>query len=142
MLSISIAEECADTLNKRYARDFNVDCVTGRISEALEKLSDDIQWDVVGLKTMRSKEQIASSLQAMSRDHIVSLSLENALAQGDRVVVNGVIRLKNDASIHFCDTYFFESDGTHSRIKRIITYGITVSKPEHTARSVRTRARG
>ncbi len=126
MLNISIAEDCTNTLKKRYVRDFNVDCVTGRISDALEKLSDDVRWDVIGLKEMVNKSEIADSLRSMSRDNIAAFSLENALSQDSRVIANGVIKLKNGSSVHFCDIYLFENQGAYAKIKKITTYGVTV----------------
>jgi len=128
MLNISIAEDCTNTLKKRYVRDFNVDCVTGRIADALEKLSDDVRWDVIGLREMTNKSEIADSLRSMSRDNIKAFSLENALAQDSRVIANGVIELKNGSSVHFCDIYVFESQGAYAKIKTITTYGVTVKR--------------
>lgn len=140
MLNISIAEECADALNKRYVRDFNVDCVTGRIADALEKLSDTVHWNVIGLKVMAGKREIEDSLRDMNRADIVGFSLDNALLQGNRVIATGVIDLKNGSSMHFCDVYVFENYSGHAKISGITTYGIPVQKPEPAPAKASARA--
>ena len=129
MLNISIAEECTDAPKKRYVRDFNMDCVMGRIADATDKLSDDIHWNVIGVQSITSKGEIAASLRSMNRNDIVAFSIKNAVLQGTRVVANGTIHLKNGSEVHFCDIYVFENHTLAAKIKEITTYSITLNSP-------------
>ena len=92
----------------------------------LKSMKDDIVWDIVGKKLIENKEDFMKAFNKMTVREVSELHIENIITHGKTCSINGIIKLKDETSIAFCDVYNFTSAGKNT-IKKITSYHILLA---------------
>ena len=114
-----------ETTHKALAKAFS----KGHFDFAYNHLTDDIEWHIIGDKTVTGKESVIDHCNKMLVE-IASSTLNNThiVAENDCVVIEGHCKYTNaddkDAEVAYCDVYRFEN----GHIKAITSYCIDFVK--------------
>jgi len=98
----------------------------GNFSSAFGHFDDDIQWEIVGDKIIKGKEDVTAFCNKMTIEMGSSqLDNTNIIVENDRVAIEGNCKYLNSeqkpAQIRYCDVYTFENE----KIKVITSYCIS-----------------
>lgn len=90
-------------------------------------VTDDIQWTVVGDRTVRGKEAFVEALKEMEADEPMELTIHNIITHGDTASVDGIMKMPggsgNGKAYAFCDVYTF-SGFKNPKVKEMTSYVI------------------
>ncbi|MFV8225845.1 nuclear transport factor 2 family protein [Christiangramia aquimixticola] len=96
-----------------------------------DSVTDDIQWKIVGEKTIAGKEQFERSLEKMRLGGPMNITIQDVLHTDKRSVVEGTVEYKTEPGrkkrYAFCDVYIF-SDSDESKFRELRTYVSKVNK--------------
>lgn len=94
-----------------------------------DKVTDNIQWKIVGDQTIEGKEAFIKALEAMEADEPMELTLHHIITHGKEASVNGVMNIPGeDKSYEFCDVYTF-SGFKNPKITEMTSYVISINNP-------------
>ncbi|WP_163538358.1 nuclear transport factor 2 family protein [Gracilibacillus sp. YIM 98692] len=118
-----------ETNIQAFFRAFNEAFVYQDNETILESVTDDIVWRMVGIDTIKGKENLEQALGEMNSTDHFDLEIEHLITHGKEAAVNGMIHAtkKDGEQKHysFCDIYKLNKhkDG---KIKEIISYVLEV----------------
>ena len=125
-LKIVCPKDCGNAPKKILLRDLTIAFAKNDVSLFVENMKDDIVWDVVGKKLIENKEDFMKSFNKMTVREVSEVHIENIITHGKTCSINGIIKLKDETSIAFCDVYNFTSAGKNT-IKKITSYHILLA---------------
>ena len=116
---------------EEFLRKFNQAFVKNDIDFIVDNITDDVEWNMVGMETTQSKAAVESSFKKMENDFNVSeINIENIITHGKNASVNGIMKMKEKDKIKnygFCDVYTF-SGFKNPKIKKLNSYIISLDK--------------
>lgn len=103
------------TDTKEFLRRFNALWVRPDVDAILAQVTEDIRFSMAGKPPVAGKAGFRRIFEEMSgHSSDMSLEIEHILVDGDRAVVNGLIRMPGEDGEHkvyaFCDVYRLEGD--------------------------------
>ena len=92
-----------------------------------EHITNDIQWVIVGDRSIQGKEAFIEALEEMKSDVPMELSIDHIITHGRMASVNGTMAVPNAVgkTYAFCDVYRL-SGFKKPKIKEMISYVIDV----------------
>jgi ketosteroid isomerase-like protein len=113
--------EAMTTIIKKISEEFS----EGNFSAAFGHFDDNIQWEIVGDKIVKGKEDVIEFCNKMTAEMASSqLDNTNIVTENDRVAIEGNCKYVNaehkPAQVRYCDVYTFENE----KIKGITSYCI------------------
>lgn len=109
-------EEFVKKINKAFAS-----CDTQFIAD---HVTDDIQWKIVGEKTISGKADFEASLERMKLGGPMEISIEEIIIQDNKTMVEGIVEYRTlpgrKKSYAFCDIYIFSENG--KKFRELRTY--------------------
>lgn len=106
-MKISIPADCGNSPRKLFLKDFNVAFAKGDVPFLLAHVSDDIQWNIIGDRAIRGKDNFRAILKEMSKQKAKALELRKIITHGTDASVTGVVTLGQSKRVSFCDVYTF-----------------------------------
>lgn len=110
-------EEFVKKINEAFAS-----CNTQFIAD---HVTDDIQWKIVGEKTISGKAAFENSLERMKLGGPMEIKLDEILTQDNKTMVEGIVEYRTQPgkkkSYAFCDIYIFR-DNTSNKFRELRTY--------------------
>ena len=89
----------------------------------LELCAEDIEWNMVGDKTSKGKDEIREWMSAMGNMEPPKITAENEIAEGEKVAAYGAMTMKNEksevVSYSYCDVYRFK-DGKIAELSSFV----------------------
>lgn len=126
MTDIALSEDCGNSPKNQFVSDLTVAMAQGDIQFILDKVSDDIHWEVAGREIIQGKTLLSRELKHQSDDPVEQLTIHHALTHGKAGAVNGTKTLKSGKKIAYC--LVFEFNGAKaSSVKRITSYEVDIS---------------
>ena len=128
MLKIDVQEDCGNAPKKAFIRDFNIAFVKGEIEALLDNLADDIEWHMIGDKTMSSKEEVKEFLAPMMSSKATELVIKHIVTHGNTAACDGTMSFEDGSKIAFCDFYTFTGHDKNAKIREITSYGVELEE--------------
>ncbi|MBD8488644.1 nuclear transport factor 2 family protein [Echinicola sp. CAU 1574] len=111
----------------KFLKSFNEAFANGDIKTVLDAMTDDVEWVIVGDKTILGKAAVQSELQQMMPKAPLKISLAQIITHGKEAAVSGKIKMKDESLYAFCDTYEF-SGFKNPKIKKMVSFVIKVDQ--------------
>lgn len=117
---------------EEFIRDFNEAFSKNDLDFILNSMTDDIQWNFIGEKTVQGKEAVKEFMEPMSKVETLGLELLNIITDVRTAAAHGKMKIKEPSgeikSFGFADFYVF--DGQKSpKIKKMTSY-VVANKEE------------
>ncbi len=100
--------------NKAIVEKVNASFEEGNIEGFLSFCAEDLQWTIIGEKSVRGKKETQEWMKSMGDMEPPKFTVANLVAEGDVVVANGDMTMKDKdgepGSYSYCDIYRF-ADG-------------------------------
>jgi hypothetical protein len=108
-MKISIPKDFGNSPRKLFLKDFNVAFAKANAKFLLAHVTDDLNWNIIGDKTIKGKSDFQKVLKDMSEQKAKALEIHKIITHGADASVNGVVTLANGKRVSFCDVYTFSS---------------------------------
>jgi ketosteroid isomerase-like protein len=99
--------------NKEIVEKINASFAEGGVEGFLSFCADDVEWTMVGDKSVKGKDAIRKWMASMDVEP-PKFTVDNIIAEGDFVTAYGDMTMKDkdgkDASYSYCDIYRFRGD--------------------------------
>jgi limonene-1,2-epoxide hydrolase len=120
-----IGEDCGNSPKNIFVQEVTIALSKGDLKSVLDRVTDDIRWNVVGDGVIQGKERFVEALQEEKNDKVVELSIHHIATHGKAGAVDGRMRFKSGKTNAFCNIYEF-SNAKGTAVKEIISYRIEV----------------
>jgi len=106
--------------NKELIKKINNALSKGNIEFVLAHLADDIQWNIVGMPSIRGKNDFLKTMEIMEIESSLNINVKNVIAEGDYVVIESRDETNSRISFSpaFCDVYRIKN----GKIQELTTY--------------------
>jgi uncharacterized protein (TIGR02246 family) len=97
--------------NKEIVEQIDAAFAQGSIEEFLSFCADDVEWTIVGDRTVKGKDAIRSWMASMSSDP-PKFTVQNVIAEGDFVTAYGDMTMTEEGKTvpySYCDIYRFQT---------------------------------
>jgi ketosteroid isomerase-like protein len=98
--------------NREIVEKVNASFAEGGVEGFLSFCADDVTWTIVGDKTVKGKDAIRKWMASMDME-LPKFTVDNIIAEGDFVVANGDMTMKDKAGktapYAYCDLYRFRN---------------------------------
>lgn len=116
--------------NKQTVRNNFEQLALGNGAPLLDSLADDVQWTIIGTsvlsKTFKGKQDVIDGLLVPFREALVDghihIHVDNLLADGDYVVVQGRGEAMTKRGVAYNNTYCWVYHFQHGKIKALSEY--------------------
>ncbi len=100
--------------NKEIIEKVNAAFAEGSTEGFLSFCAEDVEWTMVGDKTVKGKEAIRQWMASMEMPEPPKFTIDNVIAEGDFVMAHGDMTMKDKdgktAQYSYCDIYRFRGD--------------------------------
>lgn len=124
MTKIKVQADCGNSPKREFLKVFNIAFPKGDTDFIMEHVSEDIQWEMVGLKTVRGKSEVLQQLNEGEKTIIREFELSSVITHGKEASASGEFVLESNKRYKFCDVYKFQ--GTKTIIKEIQSFVIEI----------------
>jgi len=125
-MKINCKEDCGNAPRKELLRDLNIAFAQGEVQAVLDKLTEDVEWEMVGDKRMKGKEEVAEELESMKNYTAMEINIDHIITHGITAACNGSFKMKNGDQFSFCDIYEFENNSKTANIRHMVSYAINI----------------
>lgn len=125
-MEIRTAPDCGNSPKKILIRQLTVDFASYEVEKVKDYFADDIEWRLIGDKSIKGKEEFAEALEQMSNHKVSDLTIHSIITHGREASVNGEMVMGNNDRFAFADFYKFTSAAS-SKIEIITSYVIKVN---------------
>ncbi|QDH78754.1 nuclear transport factor 2 family protein [Echinicola soli] len=107
---------------------FNEAFASGDVTYIADQVTDDIEWTIMGDKTLTGKAAFIDALEKMTDGTPAKSEIEQVITHGKEAAVRGAIIMESDKvrRFAFCDTYVF-SGFKNPKIKQMVSFVQEVS---------------
>ena len=126
MTRIIISEDCGNSPKNMFVQELTIALTKGDLKSVLDRVTDDIRWDVVGDGVIQGRQRFAEALQEEKNDKAVELTIHHIATHGKAGAVDGRMKFKSGKTNAFCNIYEF-SNAKGTAIKEIISYRIEIT---------------
>lgn len=119
-MEINIIPDCGNAPKKLVIRDFNIAFAKRDIHKILEMVSEEIEWTIVGEKSISGKEAFREEIENMNIQKAKSLSISHIITHGKLAAAHGEMTIPTGETISFADIYEFRSAGS-KEIRKLIS---------------------
>ncbi|MCM8570136.1 nuclear transport factor 2 family protein [Gramella jeungdoensis] len=96
-------------------------------------VTDDIQWKIVGDKTIAGRSDFESELGRMKQGGPMEIKVVEFINEKEKTVVEGIVEIKIEPGKYkryaFCDVYIFKDDNSN-KVKELRTYISQIKKKQ------------
>ena len=123
MTKIIISEDCGNSPKNIFVQELTIALGSGDVSSVLNRVTDDIRWNIVGERVIQGKDHLAEALEKENK--VVELTVHHIATHGRAGAVDGRMKFKSGKTHAFCNIYEF-SNAKGIAIKEIISYRIEI----------------
>jgi len=113
--------DCGNSPKRELLKDLSCLFATYDIETAMAYMDEDVQWTLVGDKSVDGKEQFAAALQKHSDIKVKELILHSIITHGKEGAVYGEMIMENGEHYVFSDIYTFKS-AKGNKVKSIVSF--------------------
>lgn len=129
-IKVVCPKDCGNAPKKNLLKDLNIAFAEYRVEDIVEHLKDDVLWNIVGNKFMRSKKEIIEEIERMKEYKVSEIRISNVITHGNTGSVNGILIRDDEKCFAFCNVYHFSGFGRNSKIKKITSYIIETEQSD------------
>jgi ketosteroid isomerase-like protein len=110
---IFLEERTMATNNKEIVGKVNTAFAENSIDGFLSFCTDDVEWTMVGDKTVKGKDAVRDWMGSMATSEPPKFTVQNVVAEGDFVICYGDMVMKEEGKLtpySYCDVYRFRGD--------------------------------
>lgn len=115
------------TKKGQFLRKLNEAFAKSDIDFIIEKVTDDIEWTVVGDFSLNGKEAFIKTMRKMASDEPYSIEIKNIITHGDSAAVDGEMRSPDGKLYAFCDVYKFRGF-KNPKVKKMTSYVLEIDR--------------
>ena len=93
----------------RFLKQFNTAFAQGDVALLTTSVSEDIIWNIIGLKSISGKTQFVAELGKIDFTENATVLIKRIITHGKEGAVSGEIVTTNGKQFAFCDFYEFSS---------------------------------
>ena len=108
MSNVYIQPDCGNSPRKLFLKDFTTAVAKGDIYYLNDKISETIEWEIIGQSKVASKEKYLSCIPEHRLWKAKELVVDTIITHGPDASVCGQIITKNNSKFAFCDIYRFK----------------------------------
>ena len=108
MHKIYIQPDCGNSPRKLFLKDLNTALAKGDTHYLNDKISEAIEWEIVGQSKVISKEKYLISIKEYKLWKAKELVIDTIITHGPDASVSGQIIAKDNSKFAFCDIYRFK----------------------------------
>jgi len=123
MTKVIVSEDCGNSPKNLLVEKTSIALARGDSKFLFDRVTDNIQWNVVGRRLIEGKENLTDALEKIRKDKVAEIIIQHVSTHGRAGAVNGTKKLENGKSFAFCDVYEF-SGAKGTSIKGITSYVI------------------
>jgi len=108
--------------NKAIVEKVNAAFAENSVEGFLSFCADDIEWTMVGDRTVKGKDAIRTWMASMGSSEPPKFTVQNVVGEGDFVVAYGDMTMKEDGKLNpyaYCDVYRFRG-GTIAELRSFV----------------------
>lgn len=125
MTKITLTSDCGNSPKKEFIQKINIAFAKGDLNFLLERVTDDIIWNIIGDKKITGKEKVREELENMKTQKASELILDRILTHGKEGAASGIIKMQNAKKYAFSDFYEF-SGAKATKLKSITSFVIEI----------------
>lgn len=125
MTKIVSSPNCGNSAKMEFLKKFNIAFAKGDVEYIIERVTDDIVWNIIGDKKIEGIETFSKELEKMKSYKASDLIMEQILSHGKEGAANGIMKMGNGKKYAFSDFYKFKG-AKGEKIKSITSYVIEV----------------
>lgn len=116
---------------EEFIRDFNEAFAKNDLDFILNSMSEDIQWNFIGEKTLQGKEEVKEFLKPMQNVETLELELLQIVSTDQSAAANGRMSIKEPSGeikkFGFADFYVLDGHKT-PKVKKMTSYMVAYNK--------------
>lgn len=124
MTKIISTPDCGNAPRKEFLKNFNIAFATGDADFIIAQVSDNIEWNIYGDKTISGKDSFAEEINSMKEHTADEVTIHSIITHGREASINGEMKM-SDKTYAFCDVCRF-TNTTSDVIKRMDSYVIRI----------------
>ena len=121
MTKIVSSPNCGNSPKMEFLKEFNIAFAKGNLEFLTGSVTDEINWNIIGDKKIKGKDNFVEELQKMKSIKAVELTLYQILSHGKGGAANGMMKMQNGREYAFSDFYVFNG-AKGAKIKSITSY--------------------
>jgi limonene-1,2-epoxide hydrolase len=125
MTRITISKDCGNSPKNKLIQQFTVAFARREVKFILDSVTDTIRWNIVGIRSIEGKEELAEFIKGSKNNRVASLTIHHIASHGKAGAVDGTQKLKNGEMLAFCNVFEF-GNTKGSTICEITSYVIPV----------------
>jgi hypothetical protein len=123
MTEVERSGDCGNSPKNKLLEDLSVALYTSDAEFVLDRVTDDIQWNIVGEEVISSTQDLAEAVGKVMNRKPRKLTILHVVTHGRAGAVNGRLGFGEAKTREFCHVYeFSNTKGTH--VKAISSYMI------------------
>ena len=117
MTEIVRSADCGNSPKNKFVEDLEVAFAQRDTGFLLDRVADDIHWNIVGETSIRGKDALEQAIESIPQDcEVTEITINHVVTHGKVGVVNGIIKRNNGRTCEFCSVYeFSNTKGTNVR---------------------------
>lgn len=124
---IDIPENCGNAPRKAVVRDFLIALYQRDGAHVLDRLRDEIQWDVIGSTQLQGHDDVESWLE--TQPDAAALHLHTVITHGTDCGADGRVVYDDGTEIAFNHVFIFAGHAKTAQIKTIRSYLVALNTP-------------
>lgn len=123
MTRVIAGEDCGNSPKNKFILDITAAFATGDVGFILDRVSEDIVWEVVGRMRIEGKTAFAAALEGLKKEPAAEIEIYHVATHGRAGAANAETRLEDGRRRAFANVYVFSSVKA-DRVKEITSYVI------------------
>ena len=108
-----------------FLKDFNIAFAKREVEYIAERVTDEIDWNIIGDRKIQGKKIFTAELEQMKSEKMTELTIDQILSHGKIGAASGTMKMQNGKKYAFSD--FYEFNGAKgSKIKSMTSYIIEI----------------
>lgn len=122
---LDIPERCGNAPRKAVLRDFMIDLYERDGNKVLERLHEDVSWQLMGRPDINGHDEVVGWLQ--SQREARALRLHTVITHGTECAADGIVTYQDGSQIAFNHVFMFAGHAKTAKIKTIRSYLVSLN---------------
>ena len=109
MTKIIVSPDCGNSPKLTFVKDFNVAFAQGDIGTLLERVTDDVTWELVGDWKLEGIDAFRDELNKMKDFKVAEAHIQHVVTHGKEGAASGIMIGENGKIFAFAEFYEFNS---------------------------------
>lgn len=119
---VQCTESCKNSPKKELLKDLVIAFGRKNMDFVFQHLADDVKWVLVGNQIVEGHEAFEKMLGEIIIDSPEALQIDYIITHGNVGSVNGGLKFRDEAQLHFCQIFKFTGFGKKAKIGEITSY--------------------